>query len=77
MTIYIVENYSSGEFEAFEELEQAAAYARQYYREQMMDWISNSSDSVLRIVQSDLKNLEADYPFIEDTMYIHNVTLHS
>ena len=77
MTIYIVENYNSGEFEAFEELEQAATYVRQYYREHMVDWLSNSSDSVLRIVQSDLENLEAYYPFIEDTMYIHQATFHN
>ena len=77
MTIYIVENYDTCEFEAFEKLEQAATYVRQYYREHMVDWLSNSSDSVLRIVQSDLENLEAYYPFIEDTMYIHQATFHN
>ena len=35
MTIYIVENYNSCEFEAFEELEQAATYVRQYYKDHM------------------------------------------
>lgn len=80
MTIYIVENYNSCEFEAFEELEQAATYVRQYYRDHMEDLLGNVGDSVertLHIIKNDLENLEAEYPFIEDTMYIHNAKFHS
>ena len=80
MTIYIVENYDTCEREAFETLEQAAIYVRKYYREHMVDWLSNSNDSVERVLQTakkDLEHLELDYPFIEDTMYIYPATLHS
>lgn len=80
MTIYIVENYNSCEFEAFEELEQAATYVRQYYKDHMEDLLGNVGDSVertLHIIKNDLENLEAEYPFIEDTMYIYNAKLHN
>ena len=80
MTIYIVENYNSCEFEAFEELEQAATYVRQYYKDHMEDLLGNVGDSVertLHIIKNDLENLEGEYPFIEDTMYIHNVKFHN
>ena len=80
MTIYIVENYDTCEFEAFKELEQAATYVRQYYKDHMVSWLSNSSYSAERIIQTikdDLENLEAEYPFIEDTMYTYEATLHS
>lgn len=80
MTIYIVENYNSCEFEAFEELEQAASYVRQYYKDHIVDWFGNSSNSAEKIIQTiknDLENLEGEYPFIEDTMYIYNAKLHS
>lgn len=80
MTIYIVENYDTCEFEAFEELEQAATYVRQYYKDHMVSWLSGYHDNVDRVVQTikdDLENLEAEYPFIQDTMYIYRATLHS
>ena len=80
MTIYIVENCNSNEFEAFEELEQAATYVRQYYKDHMEDLLGNVGDSVEEIIQTikyDLENLEAAYPFIEDTMYIYNAKLHN
>ena len=80
MTIYIVENYNSYEFEAFEELEQAATYVRQYYKDHVEDLLGNVGDSVEKIIQTiknDLENLEAEYPFIEDTMYIYNAKLHN
>lgn len=80
MTIYIVENYDTCEFEAFEELEPAAAYVRQYYKDHMVSWLSGYHDNVDRVVQTikdDLENLEAEYPFIQDTMYIYKATLHS
>ena len=79
MTIYIVENYDTCEFEAFEKLEQAATYVRKYYKDHMVGWFSNSSDSAERIIQTvkeDLENLEAEYPFIQDTMYTYKATLH-
>lgn len=79
MTIYIVENYNTCEFEAFEELEQAATYVRKYYKDHV-GWLSNSDYSAERIIQTikdDLENLEAEYPFIQDTMYIYKATLHS
>ena len=79
MTIYIVENYDTCEFEAFEGLEQAATYVRKYYKDHMVGWLSNSSDSAERIIQTvkeDLENLEAEYPFIQDTMYTYKVRLH-
>ena len=80
MTIYIVENYDTCEFEAFEELKQAAAYVRQYYKDHMVSWFSGYHDNVDRVVQTikdDLENLEAEYPFIQDTMYIYEATLHN
>lgn len=80
MTIYIVENCDTCEFEAFEELEQAATYVRKYYKDHMVDWLSNSSYNAERIIQTikdDLENLEAEYPFIQNTMYIYKATLHS
>lgn len=80
MTIYIVENHDTCEFEAFEELKQAAAYVRQYYKDHMVNWFSNSNYSAERIIQTikdDLENLEAEYPFIQDTMYTYKATLHS
>ena len=80
MTIYIVENYDTCEFEAFEKLEQAVTYVRKYYKDHMVGWLSNSSDSAERIIQTvkeDLENLEAEYPFIQDTMYTYKATLHS
>ena len=80
MTIYIVENYDTCEFEAFEKLEQAATYVRQYYKDHMVSWFSNSNYSTERIIETikdDLENLEAEYPFIQDTMYIYEATLHS
>ena len=80
MTIYIVENYNTCEFEAFEELEQAATYIRKYYREHMVDLLSNSYDSIEKVLQAikyDLENLETEHPFIEDTMYIHTAILHN
>ena len=79
MTIYIVENYDTCEFEAFKELKQAAAYVRKYYKDHM-GWLSNSNDSAERIIQTiknDLENLEAEYPFIQDTMYTYEATLHN
>lgn len=82
MTIYIVENYDTCEFEAFEKLEQAATYVRKYYRDHMAeaDWLGNfdgSVESALQTIKADLENLDADYPYIEDLMYIHDVTLHN
>ena len=85
MTIYIVENYGTFEFEAFEELEQAATYVRKYYRDHMADWLGDSDGSVesaLQTIKDDLENLDAGYPYagypyIEDLMYIHDVTLHN
>lgn len=80
MTIYIVENYNTCEREAFETLEQAATYVRKYYKDHMVDWLGNSNESVERVLQTiknDLENLESGYPFIEDTMYIYDATLHS
>lgn len=80
MTIYIVENYGTCEFEAFEELEQAATYVRKYYRDHMADWLGDSDGSVesaLQIIKADLENLDAGYPYIEDLMYIHDATLHN
>lgn len=80
MTIYIVENYDTCEFEAFEKLEQAATYVRKYYKDHMVSWLSGYHDNVDRVVQTikdDLENLEAEYPFIQDTMYIYKATLHS
>lgn len=79
MTIYIVENYDTCEFEAFEKLEQAATYVRKYYKDHMVGWLSNSSNSAERIIQTvkeDLENLEAECPFIQDTMYTYKVRLH-
>lgn len=80
MTIYIVENYDTCEFEVFEELKQAAAYVRKYYKDHIVGWLSNSSASAERIIQTikdDLENLEAEYPFIVDTMYTYEATLHN
>jgi hypothetical protein len=80
MTIYIVENYDTREFEAFEELEQAATYVRKYYRDHMADWLGGSKGSVesaLQTIKTDLENLYAGYPYIEDFMYIHDATLHN
>ena len=80
MTIYIVENYDTCEFEAFEELKQAAAYVRQYYKDHMVNLFSgyhNDVDRVLQLIKSDLEDLEAEYPFIQDTMYIYKATLHN
>ena len=80
MIIYIVENYDTDKCEAFETLEQAATYVRKYYKDHMVDWFNDGNKSVeeiLRIVKSDLENLECNYPFIEDTMYIRTATLHS
>ena len=80
MTIYIVENHDTCEFEAFKELEQAATYVRKYYIDHLKDLFSgyhNDVDRVLQLVKSDLENLEAEYPFIQDTMYIYKATLHS
>lgn len=80
MTIYIVENDDTCEFEAFEELEQAATYVRQYYKDHMVSWLSNSNYSAERIIQTikdDLENLEAEYPFIQDTMYTYKATFHN
>ena len=80
MTIYIVENCNTCEFEAFEELEQAATYVRQYYRENMADWFGNSDCSVenaLQTIKADLENLDANYPYIQDIMYIYNAKLHN
>ena len=80
MTIYIVENHDTSEFEAYEELKQAAAYVRQYYKDHMVSWLSGYHDNVDRVVQTikdDLENLEAEYPFIQDTMYTYEATLHN
>jgi hypothetical protein len=80
MTIYIVENYNTCEFEAFEELEQAAAYVRKYYRDHMDGLLGGSKGSVesaLQTIKADLENLDAGYPYIEDFMYIHDATLHN
>ena len=80
MTIYIVENYDSDEYEAFEELKQAAAYVRKYYMDHLKDLFSgyhDDVDRVLQMIKNDLKNLESDYPFIEDTMRIYVATLHN
>lgn len=80
MTIYIVENYDTCEFEAFEELEQAAAYVRKYYRDHLADWLGDSDGSVegvLQTIKADLENLDAGCPYIEGFMYIHEVTLHN
>ena len=78
MTIYIVENYDTCEFEAFEKMEQAATYVRKYYKDHMVGWLSNSSaERIIETVKDDLENLEAEYPFIQDTMYIYRATLHS
>ena len=46
----------------------------------MEDLLGNVGDSVEKIIQTiknDLENLEAEYPFIEDTMYIYNAKLHN
>lgn len=78
MTIYVVENYDSNEYEAFEELEQAATYVRKYYIDHLTDFFSkyhDSVESVLKTIKTDLENLNAGYPYIEDLMYIHDATL--
>ena len=80
MTIYVVENYDSAEYEAFETLEQAVAYVRKYYIDHLTDLFSGYHDDVDRVIQTikdDLENLESDYPFIANTMYIYEATLHS
>ena len=80
MTIYIVENYDTYEFEAFEKLEQAATYVRKYYKDHLVDWLSHSSYSaeiIIQTIKEDLENQEAEYPFIQDTMYTYKATLHS
>ena len=80
MTIYIVENYDTCEFEAFEKLEQAATYVRKYYKDHLTDLFSryhDDVDGVIQIIKDDLENLETDYPFIQDIMYIYKATLHS
>ena len=79
MNIYIVENYDSDEYEAFEELGQAAAYVRKYYIDHLTDLFSgyhDNVDSAIQIIKNDLENLESDYPFIEDTMCIHVARCH-
>ena len=50
MTIYIVENYKSDEYEAFEELEQAAAYVRKYYIDHLTDLFSGYHNNVDRAI---------------------------
>ena len=80
MTIYIVENHDTCELEAFEKLEQAAAYVRKYYIDHLKDLFSgyhNDVDRVLQLIKNDLENLEAEYPFIQDTMYTYEATLHN
>ena len=80
MTIYIVENYDTGEFEAFEELEQAVTYVRKYYRDHMADRLGDSdcsAERALQIIKADLENLDAGYPYIKDLMYIYEATLHN
>lgn len=80
MTVYIVENYNTDELKAFEELKQAAAYVREYYKDNLIDLLNGYHDDierVLQVIKNDLENLESDYPFIEDTMYIRTATLHS
>ena len=80
MTIYIVENYDTYKFEAFEELEQAATYVRKYYRDHMadlLDGFKGSVESALQTIKADLENLDAGYPYIEDLMYIRDATLHN
>lgn len=80
MTIYVVENHDSDEYEAFEELEQATAYVRKYYIDHLTEFFSGYHDNVdraIQIIKNDLENLESDYPFIEDTMCIHVATLHN
>ena len=81
MTVYIIENYSTGEFEAFEKLEQATTYVRKYYRDHMINWLSGSDrgvEDILQTIKIDLENLDtADpYPHIEGVMCIHDATLH-
>ena len=51
MTIYVVENYNSNEYEAFEELEQAAAYVRKYYIDHLTDLFSKYTDNVDRAIE--------------------------
>ena len=80
MTIYIVENCDTCEFEAFEKLEQAATYVRKYYKDHLVDWLSHSSynaEIIIQTIKEDLENLEAEYPFIQDTMYTYKAALHS
>lgn len=80
MTIYIVENYNTDELKVFEELKQAAAYVREYYKNNLIDLLNGYHDDierVLQVIKNDLENLESDYPFIEDAMYIRTATLYS
>jgi hypothetical protein len=79
MTIYIVENCETCKFEAFEELEQAAAYVRKYYRDHMDDLFGGSKGigDALQTIKADLENLDAGHPYIEDLMYIYDATLHN
>ena len=80
MTVYIVENYNTDELKAFEELKQAATYVRKYYKDNLIDLLNGYHDDierVLQVIKNDLENLESDYPFIEDTMYIHTAILHN
>ena len=80
MTIYVVDNFDRCEYEAFETKEQAAAYVRKYYIDHLTDLFSGYHDNVDEVIQTikdDLENLESDYPFIADTMYIYEATLHS
>lgn len=75
MDIYIVENYNSGEFTAFNSLENANKFVQNYYAEHFKEFIDglNMSSSYDRDrIITDLKNLGAAVAFIEDVMYIHN-----
>lgn len=77
MTLYIVEDYNTCEFECFKTLEQANHYVREYYRAHMMEWYKNMPiDECLSGISADLDGLNAAMAYIDDALYIHEATLH-
>lgn len=74
-TVWIIEDYNSGDFVACHKPESMVEYMHEYYRQHFVDWYrgEDNVEDALQKIQMDLDNLSKESPFIEDCLYAREV----
>lgn len=74
-TVWIIEDYNSGDYVACHKSESMVNYMHEYYRQHFVDWYKDeySVEDTLERIQMDLDNLSKETPFIEEVLYARKV----